>query len=391
MIGRGKRAQTAVEVSVLVFLIAVIMVGYIVLLPEADRTALLNGESSSSTGTSSSSSSAQTLLSESPGDVQSAKSTTQTRDLEPIRLYSSTKSDTQSLAASLTISRNIIQDNYKVIDFDVSNLAALKDTQLLFLISDSKGDLTITINGHTIYEGPMTSNELPLDIPTSYLMDTGNELKLSTDLTWNIFSPHFYQLQDIQLIEDYTVADTSASRTFSIDTPADVTAATLTYFITCNADKEGILGISLNSHEVFSDQVFCNYLNQRELSLDTDYLKTSNSLTFDITEGDYNIEEAQVEIKSKTKDYPSFSFDIDSDLYSEISSGQKDVYLQMTFDDSSSQKEGTILVQQYSFDFNTEDGSYEKKISSYVDDGSNTITLEPASDFTIDNLKVYIE
>ena len=391
MIGRDKRGQTAVEVSVLILLIAVIMVGYIVLLPEADRNELLNGESSSSVGTSSSSSGSETLLSESPGDVQSAKSRTQTRNLEPMRLYSSTSSDAQSLAASLTLSRNIIQDNYKVIDFDIANLDSLKDAQLLFLISDSKGDLMVSINNHIIYEGTLGSNELPLNIPASYLVDKGNELKLSTDLTWNIFSPHFYQLQDIQLIEDYTVADTSASRSFSVDTPSDVTSATLTYFISCNEDEEGILDISLNSHEMFSDQVFCAYLNERELSLDTDYLRTSNTIHFEITQGDYNIEEAQIEITSKTKDYPSFSFEIDSDLYSQISSGSKDVYLKMTFDDSSSSKEGTILIQDYSFAFHTEDGDYEKKISSYVDDGANTITLQAGSDFTVDNLKVYVD
>ena len=389
---RGKRAQTAVEVSVLIFLIAVIMVGYIVLLPEEDRNELLGTSSDgTSTGDDTDSDSAETLLSESPGDVQSAKSTTQTRALEPMRLYSSTESNTQTLSSSLTVSRNIIQNNYKTISFDIDNFDTFAGAQLLFLVSESKGDLTITLNDHVVYEGELTSNALPLDLSLSYLQETGNELKLSTDLTWNIFAPNYYLLQDVQLIEDYTVADTSASRTFSVETPSEVTTATLTYFITCNADEEGILSLSLNSREVFSDQIFCEYLNERELSLDTDYLKTTNTLKFEITDGDYNIEEAEVAIKSKTKDYPSFTFDIDSDLYDQINSGTKDLYLKMTFDDASSEKQGTVLIQEYSFSFNTEDDSYEKKISNYIDDGSNTITLQPTTDFTIDNLKVYVE
>ena len=391
MTGRGKRGQTAVEVSVLIFLIAVIMVGYIVLLPEEDRNDLLGSSSDGSTSDTSEGGSAETLLSESPGDVQSAKSSTQTRALEPMRLYSSTESNTQTLSSSLTVSRNIIQNNYKVVNFDIENFDTLAGAQLLFLVSDSKGDITILLNDHLIYEGELTSNELPLDLPVSYLQESGNELKLSTSLTWNIFSPNYYLLQDVQLIEDYTVADTTASRTFSVEDPSEVTDATLTYFITCNAHDEGILSITLNSQEVFSDQIFCEYLNERELSLDTDYLKTSNSLKFEITKGDYNIEEGEVAIKTRTRDYPSFTFDIDSDLYNEISSGSKDVYLKMTFDDANDQKQGTILIQEYSFSFNTEDNTYEKKITDYIDDGANTITLEPSTDFTVDNLKVYVE
>ncbi|MDP3729072.1 MAG: hypothetical protein Q8R18_06515 [bacterium] len=387
---KGKKAQSAVEVSVLIFLIAVAMVGYIILLPQEDRAELL-GESTVGGSSSSDGSSGTTLLSESPGKVSSTKSTTQIRSLEPIRLYSTTKSTSKSLASSLSVSRNILQNNYKTINFDIENLEAIEGLELLFLISESKGEMTVTLNEEIVYEGKLTSNELPLELPLDALQAEDNELKLSTNLAWNIFSPNFYLLQDIQLLQDYTVADISATRTLSIEDPSEVNTAVLNYFITCNTDENGILTISLNSREIFSDRIFCNYLNERELSIDEDYLQTSNTLKFEITEGDYNIEELDVSIKSKNKDYPRFTFDIDSDLYNEILAGDKDVYLKMSFDDAISEKSGTILIQEYSFNFDTESNSYEKKISSYIDDGANTITLEPTADYEIDNLKVYVK
>ncbi len=389
MIRRGKRAQSAVEVSVLIFLIAVALVGYIILLPAEERNQLL--ETNVETDGSSSVSSSLTLLSESPGKVSSSKSTTQSRELEPMRLYSNTQSNSKKLVSSIAVSRNILQNNYKVITFDTNNYADLEKTQLLFFIKESKGILTITLNEHIIFEGELTSNELPLDLPLNYISDNENVLKLSTNLGWNVFSSNYYLLQDVQLIEDYTVADTSSSRTFSVDSPSEVNLAELNYFITCNSDKEGILTIYLNSHEVFSDQIFCEYLNERELGLDEDYLRTSNTIKFEITQGDYNVEELSVEIKTKTSDYPSFTFNIDSDLYQEIYIGDKDVYLKMTFSDSDTLKEGTIYVQEYSFGLSTENGDYEKKISSYIDDGANTITLQATTDFEIDNLKVYVK
>ncbi len=388
---RGKKAQSAVEVSVLIFLIAVAMVGYIILLPQEDRNELL-GESTTNTGTSNEGSDgSQTLLSENPGKVSSSKSSTQTRSLEPIRLYSTTESNSKSLASALSVSRNILQNNYKTITFNADNLEALEALQLLFLISESKGDLLISLNDELIYEGELTSNELPLELPLDNLQEEGNELTLSTSLAWNIFSPNYYLLQDIQLLQDYTVADTNAARTFSVEDASEVSSATLNYFITCNSDEDGILTISLNSREVFSDKIFCSYLNERELALDEDYLQTSNTLKFEINDGDYNIEELEVAVKSKSRDYPSFSFDVESDLYQEISSGEKNLYLKMSFSDAESEKSGTVLVQEYSFNFDTESDSYEKKISSYVDDGANTITLQPTADFEIDNLKVYVK
>lgn len=387
---RGKRAQSAVEVSVLIFLIAVAMVGYIILLPQEDRQELLGGDIAGEE-TDSEDVSGKTLLSESPGEVSSTKSSTQIRSLEPIRLYSTTESTRKSLASSLSVSRNILQNNYKTISFDIDDLETLEGLQVLFLISESKGDLFIELNGELIYEGELSSNELPLELPIDNLQESNNVLKLSTDFSWNVFNPNYYLLQDIQLLQDYTVADTSAARTFSTDDPSEVTSATLNYFITCNADDAGILTITLNTREVFSDRIFCEYLNERELSLDEDYLQTNNNLKFEVTEGDYNIEELEVSIKSKTKDYPRFSFDIDSDLYDEIASGEKDVYLKMSFADASSEKSGTIYIQEYSFSFDTESDSYEKKISSYIDDGANTLTLQPTADFEIDNLKVYVK
>ena len=387
---RGEGPIAGVEVSVMIFLLALLMVGYIILLPEEDRQELL-GDDATSDNDGTSGSATEVLLSESPGEVTSARSATQIRSLEPMRLYSTTESATEELVSSLSVSRSILQNNYKTIHFDMENVENLEDLGLLFLITESRGTLTVLLNGNLVYEGELASNDLPLNLPISYIEEEGNTLELSVDLPLpNIFSANYYLLQDVQLVEDFSVSDTSSSRTFSVEDPGDVRSADLSYFITCNSDEQGILSILLNNREVFSDQIFCEYLNERELSLNEDYLGSTNTLTFEVSEGDYNIEEIDVEITSRSQDYPSFSFDVSSDLYESVSNGEKEVYFELTFADVSSQKAGTVIVQEYSFAFDTEDGSYEKEISAYVDNGANTITLQPDTSFAIDNLKVYV-
>ncbi|MBI5797650.1 hypothetical protein HZA98_01960, partial [Candidatus Woesearchaeota archaeon] len=186
-------------------------------------------------------------------------------------------------------------------------------------------------------------------------------------------------------------ADTSATRTFTVDDASQISSATLTYYITCNSDEKGVLTISMNDQEAFADRVFCQYLDQRELNLDVASLKDSNNLKFEITKGDYNIEEAMITLKTKQKDYPKFTFDISSNDFKAIQAGTKDLYLQMTFSPDSGEKRAAVLIQGNSFNFDTEADTYERKISSYIDDGANTITLEPSTSFIIDNLKVYVK
>lgn len=387
----GKRRGeviAAVEVTILIFLITLGMIGYILLLPEEERAALLGQEA---TNGEEQQTATEVLLSEVPGEVTSTKSSTQTRSLEPMRLYSTTESTTETLVSSLTVSRNIIQNNYKAITFDVENLNDLESLGLLFLITESKGEMTVELNGHMIFEGELTSNDLPLDLPVSYLQEKDNVMKISANFPgWQIFSANYYLLQDVQLLEGYTVADTTSTRTFSIDNSEDVTSATLSYFLTCNNDLDGILTISLNNREVFSDQIFCEYLDERKLELREDYLGSLNTLKFEVTEGDYNIEEATVALKTKNRDFPKFSFDIDPDLYEEILSGEKEVYLKLSFGDETLEKKSTVTVQEFSFGFDTESGSYEKKITAYLDEGVNTISVQPENNFEIDNLKVYV-
>lgn len=378
----------AVDVTILVFLIALGMIGYILLLPEQERTALLGQEAVSGAEEQAAT---ETLLSEVPGEVSSVKSTTQTRSLESMRLYSTTEETSEKLASSLTVSRNIIQNNYKAITFDIDNLDALDSLAVTFLVTESKGDLKVELNDHIIFDGALKSSDLPLDLPVSYLKDEDNVLKLNTDLPgWNIFSAHYYLLQDVELLEGYDVANTASSRTFSVEDASDVTSATLTYFITCNRDKHGVLTITLNNHEVFSDQVFCEYEDQRQLELNTDYLGAINTIKFEVTEGDYNIDEGEVTVKTKNKDFPKFSFDVDPDLYQEILAGDKEVYLKLSFGDETSEKKSALTVQDYSFGFDTDEDSYQKRITAYVDEGVNTISVQPENDFVLDNVKVYV-
>jgi hypothetical protein len=376
------------QIAVLLLLMVVVIVGFIVLMPPEDRDALL-GEDSGSTdndGTSGTSN----LLTEYPGELDSSSSSTQVKELDPIRIYSTIETDSTTLANSLKISRSLIQNNYKSITFDLDNLDELDELSVVFLITESKGDLNVKLNGNVVYEGELSSSELPLILPTNYLFDNGNIIEFSSSFPgWNIFSADYYLLQDVSLVEEYLVEETSKERTFYVSDISDLKSAELSYFITCNDDEEGMLQIYLNNRQVFNDNVFCEYLDGRELGLSISDLSSYNTLRFEIDDGDYNIEEIEIEFETKGSNYPTYSFDIDSDLYDQIETGEKEIYLELSFSDDSSEKKASVYVQDYSFTFDTNDDEYQKKISSYVDSGVNVIKVVPTRDIDVDVLKVY--
>ena len=388
-----KKGQSAIEVTVLILLIMCLIIGYVILAPQDVRDELLDDntrddDGGDGTGTSSGGS---TLFSVSPGELEASNSGTSTTSLQPIRIYSTVESESETIATSLEVSRNLLQNNYKTFTFSIEDTEDLDSLSLLFMITESKGDLIVKLNENIVYEGELTSSSLPLALPTSVL-DEINVLELSTSSPGiNIFSADYYLLQDVSLVKEYILEDTTKERTFYVSDPGDVSNVALSYFITCNNDDDGRLTIYLNNREEFSDLVFCEYLDERELVLDTDYLTTSNTLTFEIDQGDYNLDEVDLEITSKGLNYPSYSFDIDSDLYDDISAGEKEVYLELSFGDDSSEKKATVYLQDYSFSFDTTDDEYSKKISSYIDNGNNVIKLVPTRDFEVTNLKITYE
>ena len=383
-----KKGTAAIEASILILIIIAVLVGYLILVPEEVREDLLDDEDDSDSVTTETES-ANTLLSASPGEIRPAKSDEAVYGIDPIKIYSRVDTETQTLVNSFTVARTILHNDYKEIFFDVDYSDKLDSLEVIFFIVESKGRIKIDINGNEIYFGELTSNELPLNIPISYLKKEDNILRMETQSPGvNIFSSNYYMIQDLKLISNYISEETEKTRTFSISNVAGLKTATLSYYLTCNSVEEGILTISLNNREVFRDDVFCEYLEERRFVFDEEDLRTTNTLDFKIDKGDYNIEEIEVEMLMDTRDYPTYSFDVDSDDYDEIVSGEKEVFLEMNFGDDSSHKAAVILVQEESFNIDTYGMDYEKEISSYVDNGANTIKIEPSVTFDIDNLKV---
>ncbi len=384
---KKRRGAIEAEASVLIVLLALFIILYVILLPPEEREALIG---TTETGVSEAEYAQQTnLLTEYPGRVYPSTKTSQTLSLSPIHLYSKTESLAMPLASSLKISRNII--NFKTVYFDLKDTSKIKDADLLFMITESEGGIAIKINGHTIYEGELSSPELPIKIPSAYLKEGQNALTFESDFAF-VFS-NFYLLQDIQIILTNLEANTESERTFYIEEPAVLRKAKLTYYITCNNNENDLLSIYLNNLRIFSDEMFCEYPEQRELLLDPDEIIEENTLIFGVgtetspARGDYNLDEIKLSIGFSKADYPSYSFESTQEQIEQAGT----VILKMEFADSSSSKKADISVNGYTFSMDTSGSEYNKDIKNYISIGKNTIRIVPENSFEIASLAVYIK
>ncbi|MBU2638072.1 MAG: hypothetical protein KJ955_03805 [Nanoarchaeota archaeon] len=392
-----KKGSSAVDISTFVILLALFLILYVILLPPGDRDALLEtGTSSSSTaGEVEVEEGAKVLLSESPGPVFAYSKNVQNIKMEPVHLYLKDDTIQQNLVKSLAVSRNLLKDSYKNIMFSIDDASKLKQAKLFMAVSESRGQLTIKLNGNIVYQGVLTSDQLPIELPKEYLK-ASNTLAFSVNLpsASEFYRSNYYLLQDIKLVKVESVKKTEASRVFFVDTEAGaVKKADLGYSVNCNAlEPRGSLSIKLNNRLVSRDTVFCDFHDEIKLPLDKSSLSADgrNLLSFSIDKGDYNLDQVSVRVETGKATYPSYTFDVSSENYALIRSGDKKLYLKFKMRESG-RKKAAVSVQDSEFSFDTSASEYSKDISAMADDGANYVKIVPKEDFEIVNMKVVLE
>ncbi|RME54813.1 hypothetical protein D6777_02585 [Candidatus Woesearchaeota archaeon] len=386
---KHKRGQEAADgVYILLILMGLFIVLYVVLLPPADRESLLN----ETTSTLTTGAPAKTvLLSESPGMVYSSSVKKQTINIEPVHLYSTDEVQSSMLVKSMSVSRNLLKNNFKNVLFSVDDLDNLKKAEILFFITESKGDLKVYLNNKLIYDGKLTSEQLPLTLPLEYLQKN-NKLKFeSTSPGMRIFSSNYYLIKDLTLLKTIKKENKKSSRTFSVaeDVGQNVNSITLNYQINCNEDTNPKLKIMVNSRNVFEDIVSCSYLQERQVTLTKSEVNVygRNRVEFEINKGDIEINDIKLNMKLRSSMHPSYSFDISNGVWNNINNGDSKVVLRLTLK-GEGRKKANIIVQGETFSIDTNSGTYVRDITSLVDNGANTIKIVPLNDFEIVNLKV---
>ncbi len=377
--------------ALLVLFMALFILIYFILLPADERNILLELNESEDDVDDNLNIEGEVLLSKSPGQVYSYSENEIIKALAPINLFSKIETDIIELADRVLISKNLFISKDKTFEFSLDS--NVEEAQLYFFVNSAKGNLIVEINGNVVYEGEVTSSEVPIKISGDYLKEN-NKLVLRLG-SFGLFS-HKYELSDVRIVQKIRSESKSASRTFVVgaDDLENLKEVVLDYYIYCkDVANVGRMEIRLNGHILMPEDIVVCEFTQPTLDIPIGYLVSgSNILEFEIDSGDYRVEQIEVGLLLKEKFFPKYNFDISRDDFEDVLDGDKQIMLGMALEGDKDQKANIWLsAHGETINMNTDEDEYIIDISDYVERGDNLLQVIPKNDFYIESLKIWIE
>src|SRR3989338_4397031 len=162
MFKKGEAQQREASIAILILLIALFILAYIVLLPEKSREALLEGdegfdysfngpEKEGGMPLSNNLLSNNLFLKESPGIIGKSKVSVMEKEIGALNLNTETDTFSETLATVVEVDRNILNNNYQLLRFDIEDVGKIEEVNLLFFVKESKGRLMVSVNNHVLF------------------------------------------------------------------------------------------------------------------------------------------------------------------------------------------------------------------------------------------------
>ncbi|MEK6855491.1 MAG: hypothetical protein AABX73_04695 [Nanoarchaeota archaeon] len=383
----NKRGEgtSAGNVAALIALIALFMIIYLLLLPEADRDKLLGineeSEGKSVTGVG------DVLLSEFIGKIEpNGKAERKVHEIANVNLFTKEEAGLITLSENIKISRGFFGSKDQDIFFKIDNPGDVLKAELYLVVDSGSGDLVVEINGHEFYRNEVEQGQIRIDIPLGYL-SSENSLRLSVAG----FGSKLYSLREVKLRKEEEIKNRVARRTFSVDASekTGMKSAIMRYSVFCSAEENQVLKILLNGNLIYSDVPFCN-LKEDAIELGDELFRAGvNTLDFE-TEGDYLVEGTTVKTFSGDDELPEYFFTLNADDFRGVRRGLSDIVASFEFSLKDDRKNFVLEINGKEVNVDTADDTELIVISDLVEE-ENLIRIDAKNSFEILEFKVVLE
>jgi len=396
----SKKAQDSAKgAAVLILLIAIFTVLYLLLLPPAEREAVLNqtvDEGDIDDAASEESSSAKTIMIENPGTVYKTEESKVIHDINSVNLFIKEQPVTTLLYDSFIISKSLFSEIFQDQTFTLEDINNLKNIVLYFTVKDADGKLEIRLNNNVVFldEIPEVGIVKLIDLPINQIKEE-NKIKFSVSSPGiKFWSTNAYKLEDVGLKKTFEEVNPKEERTFTLSSEEKqyIETARLSYSLYCNSlegEEYTEFKIFVNQKSMLSKTIHC-IGGAESIEIPIEYMyEGKNTLLFMIEKGDFLISKIKVESQTKKETYPTYHFNLDSDEYEDITGDKKDLMLRLDLIGDS--KKARIQINSKYINLDTTEDEYSKDISSFAEEGDNLIKLIPSETFTIEALKINLE
>ena len=407
--GMASESGTSAAAAV-ILLIGLVIVVYLVLLPEEAREDVLEGrdldfdefddDNDDDNGDDDDNDRDKTILLRNPGKLLPSGKDEVEKKFASVNLLDTSEKQNKKLADRIFVSRSIFSNNFEELEFIVEDVENLEKLSLFFNIKSAKGSILIQLNGKTVFEGGLDSGDVPLELPVVNLRERNTLRMFGSKVGLAFLSRNEFELRDLELIEDFNIINKGELRTFEISRKEAIDDAEMQFFVNCveiNVDQ-GILKVFLNRNMIFFGKIVCD-ASQSKFDVSEDlFVDGTNRLTFEIDNGNYIIEEIELNYDFDEGINPLYFFTIDEDDFEDITEEDDDVKLILSLDktddedgETSNRKRADIRINDRTIFLDVNTKRFEKDITELVKEGENFIKIFPRNEFDLVQLEIRLE
>ncbi len=326
------------------------------------------------------------LLSATPGKLYAYGQSLFVKPFASVNLYSYTQKQEIPIIQSLTLRSSFFTGASKTYRFTVQNPQQTAKAQLLFLIQQGTGTITIELNDQEIFSGALNTGELPIFI-SPQLLKSRNTITFSVSA--GVFGKNNYQLRDVSLFLSDRQQHVQEARdfVFSQSQLDNLDSLTLFYFVNCfTVQEQGTLQIRLNGNVLNQYQIVCD---AGEISQDIPsnfLIPGRNILEFFVDQGKFVLEQITLEGNAGQGRVPGYFFTLQrDDAYNRVP-----LWLDLKFYDNRERNVATVFINGYPLYVDTYDPGVLLDLTPYVTEGQNVIKLLPQTELDVIDLTVYL-
>ena len=379
MINR-KKGQTGTNAAILIFLIAVLIIVYIIFLPESEKQLIFEGNDSNGE-VKSGAEKARTLLREFPGTISSVFGVEDEKRLPNVFLLERKDATELVRINPFIVSASSFSEKIKTEEFNLDNVENIENVVLTFETTNEEGVLTIKLNNRIIFENEIIGSADPVRINKNDL-GSSNVLEFSVDKPGAAFwVNNKYSLENVRIIGDISDKSQQESRNLFVLTDEEfdnLEKAALIFIPYCSSvNNVGRLDILINDREIYSSIPVCEDPYKQVIPTST-LNRGDNTVVFKTNRGSYSVEQISAEFEFKESRNPPHYFELTDNEFEDINDSRKDLVLTLEFVDDDEIKDLTVNINGHRRNVDTRDSTFTTNINvNNTQEGNNYIRLTP--------------
>ncbi len=386
-----QRGQSAAGAAVLIAIIAVLIVGFIILIPPKERAKLLEEKSTASTPTAPGVAE-KNLLKVSPGRIDYLAQKEIEHPLPVVNIYTLAEAKVLAEKNVAYAKKGLFSEQADKLTFMVPDLKHTKDMLLSLEVKQAEGKLIVSFNGEEVFNDEVKLGSLtPISIPQNLLQEQNEVVFTVSSPGLAFWRTNDLSLQNIKVVAEVTSVEAQSSKNIFLVSEVEnknLEKVVLKFQPSCDFNKAGALMAMINGKVVYSAVPDCD-LSMVPIELSPGALNQGeNEIIFKTEKGAYLLTHIVIESELKEVDFPSYYFELSYEEYNDVAEGDNRVRVTLDFVDIVARKFGDLEFNGHKIYFDTKEVSYALDVSDDIVQGANSIKIKPRKTLEVRELKV---